>query len=103
MKYDRHDIQSEDICLSGKGGTDKSPFGVICNTISKTLLYLCKEPNKSRVFLPGRTKISSVYIGGTKFHSGLETKLGPKLLGSNDKSKADLRNRLLRVKLLTTD
>ena len=71
--------------------------------ISKTLLYHCKDPEKSRVLLVGPTGISTVNIGGTTIYSGLGIKLGTKLLGLNEKSKAVLRNRLLEVKLLIRD
>ena len=47
--------------------------------------------------------ISAVNIGGTTIHSGLGIKLGTKLLGLNEKSKAALRNRLSEVKLLIID
>ena len=43
--------------------------------------------------------INSICIGGTNT-SGLGIKSGTKLLGSNGKSKAALRNRLSGVKLL---
>ena len=71
--------------------------------ISKTLLYHCNDPEKSRVLLVGSTEISSVNIGGTNIYSGLGIKLGTKLLGLNEKSKAVLRNRLLEAKLLIRD
>ena len=71
--------------------------------ISKTLLYHCKDPEKSRVLLVGPTGTSTVNIGGTTIYSGLGIKLGTKLLGLNEKSKAVLRNRLLEVKLLIRD
>ena len=71
--------------------------------ISKTLLYHCKDPEKSRVLLVGSTGISTVNIGGTTIYSGLGIKLGTKLLGLNEKSKAVLRNRLLEAKLLIRD
>ena len=44
-----------------------------------------------------------VNIGGSTIHSGLGIKLGTKLLGLNDKSKAALRNRLSEVKFLFID
>ena len=68
--------------------------------ISKTLLYHCKDPEKSSVLLLGPTEISAANIDGTTIHSGLEIKPGTKLLGLNDKSKAALRNRLSEVKFL---
>ena len=89
---------------SGSGGTDKSHLvKVICNAISKTLLYHCKDHDKQRVPLLGHTGISAVNIGGTTIHSGLAIKPGTKLLGLNDKSKAALRNRLSKMKLLIKD
>ena len=71
--------------------------------ISKTLLYHCKDPEKSRVLLVGPTGTSTVNIDGTTIYSGLGIKLGTKLLGLNEKSKAVLRNRLLEAKLLIRD
>ena len=66
VKYDRHNVEPIHIFLSGSGGTGKSHLGkVICNTISKTLLYKCKDPEKPRVFLLGPTGISVINIGGT--------------------------------------
>ena len=77
---------------------------VIYSTISKTLLYHYKDPEKPRVFLLGRTgTLSAVYIGGATFHSGLGVKNGIKLLGLNDKSKGASRNRLSEVKFLIID
>ena len=67
------------------------------------MLYHCKNPDKSRVLLLGPTWISAVNIDGTTIHSGLGIKPGTKLLGLNNKSKAALRNRLSKVKLLTID
>ena len=76
---------------------------VIYNAISKTLLYHCKDPEKSRVLFFGLTGISAVNIGRTTIHSGLGIKPGTKLLGLNDKSKAGLGNRLSEVKILIMD
>ena len=59
--------------------------------MSKTLLYHCKDPDKPRVLLLGR---SAVNIGGTTIHAGFGIKPGAKLLGLKWKSKAALRNRL---------
>ena len=44
-----------------------------------------------------------VNIGRSTIHSGLGFKLGAKLLGLNDKSKAALRNRLSEVTFLIID
>ena len=104
VKCDGHDVEPVHIFLSGSGGTGKSHLvKVIYNAISKTLLYLCKDPEKPRVLLLRPTGISAVNIGGTTIHSGLAIKPGTKLLGLNDKSKAALRNRLSEVKLLIID
>ena len=72
-------------------------------TISKTLLYHCKGPEKPRVLLLGPTEISAVYTGGTVIHSCLVIKAGTKLLGLNHKSVVALRNRLSEEKLLIID
>ena len=104
VKYDGHDVEPVQIILSGSGRTGKSHLvKVIYNAISKTLLYLCKDPEKPRVLLLRPTGISAVNIGGTTIHSSLAIKPGTKLLGLNDKSKAALRNRLSEVKLLIID
>ena len=76
---------------------------VIYNSISKTLFYYCKDSEKPTFFLLGPTVKSLVNINRTTIHSGLGIKPGTKLLGSNDKSKVDLRNRLSEVKLLIID
>ena len=76
---------------------------VLCNAISRTSFYHCKDPENPKFFLRGPTGISAVNIGGTTIHSGLQTKLGTKLLGLNGKSKAALRKRLSEVKLLIID
>ena len=100
-KCDGHDVEPVYIFLSGSGGTGKSHLvKVIYNIISKTLLYRCKDPEKTKFLLLGVTGISAVNIGGTTTHSGLAINPGTKLLGLNDKSKAALRNRLSEVKLL---
>ena len=92
------------IFLSGNGGTGKSHLvKVKYNTISKTLLYHCKDPDKLKVLLLGPTGISAVNIGGTNIDFGLRIKPGTRLLGLNDKTKAALRNRLSEVKLLIMD
>ena len=67
------------------------------------MLYHCKDLEKPRVLLLGPTGISVVNIGGPTIHSGLRIKPRTKLLGLNDKSKAALRNRLLKKKFLVTD
>ena len=83
------------IFLSGSGGTYKSHLVKLIDiTISKTLFYHCKDPEKRSFILLGPTDISAVNIGGTIIHSGLGIKLGTNLLGLNDKSKAFLKNRL---------
>ena len=83
------------------GGTGKSHLmKVICNAISETLLYHCKDPYKPRVLLLGPKEISAINKGGTTIHSSLAIKPGTKLLGLNGKSKAALRNRLLEVELV---
>ena len=76
---------------------------MIYNAISKTLLYICKDPEEPRVLLLGSTGISAVNIGATTIHYGLGIKLGIKLLGFNDKAKAALRNMLSKVKFLIID
>ena len=87
VKYNGH--KSVHIFLSGSGGTDKSHLvKVICNSISKTFLYHCKDPDKPRVLLLGPTGISAVNIGGTTIYYGIGIKSVTKLLGLNDKSKA---------------
>ena len=104
VKCGRQDVEPVHIFLLGNGGTGKSNLvKVIYNAISKTLLYHCKDPEKLKVLLLGPTGISAVNIAGTSIHSGLAIKLGTKLLGLNDKSKADLRNRLSDVELLIID
>ena len=83
------------------GGTGKSHLmKVICNAISETLLYHCKDPYKPRVLLLGPKEISAINKGGTTIHSSLAIKPGTKLLGLNGKSKAALINRLLEVELV---
>ena len=83
------------------GGTGKSHLmKVICNAISETLLYHCKDPYKPRVLLLGPKEISAINKGRTTIHSSLAIKPGTKLLGLNGKSKAALRNRLLEVELV---
>ena len=76
---------------------------MICNAISKTLLYHCKDPEKARVFLLGFTRALAVNIGGTTIRSAFEITHGTKLLGLNDKSKAVLVNILSKVKFLIID
>ena len=50
--------------ILGSKGTGKSHLvKVTYNTISKTLLYHCKDPKKLRVLLLGPTEISAVTIG----------------------------------------
>ena len=104
VKYDGNNVEPVHIFLSGSGGTGKSHLvKVIYNSISKTMLYRCKDPEKIRVILLGHTGIPAVNIGGTTIHSGFAIKPGTKLLGLNEKSKAALRNRLSEVKLLIID
>ena len=52
VKYNMHNVEPICIFLSGSGGTGKYHLvKVIYNTISKTLLYHCKDPEKLRVYL----------------------------------------------------
>ena len=91
------------IFFSGSGGTGKSHFvKIICNALSKTLLFNYKEPKKQRIFLLGPTGISAVNIGGAIIHSALGIRKG-KLSELNDKAKASERNELSEVKLLMVD
>ena len=66
-------------------------------------MYHCKDPEKPRVLSLGPTGTSPLYKGGIIIHSGLRIKPGTNLLGLNDKSKAALKNRLSKMKLLTID
>ena len=76
VKYDGHDVEPEQIFLLGSGETGKSRlWKVIYNTISKTLLCHCQDPEKLGVLLLEPTGISPVNIGGTTIHSGLRIKL----------------------------
>ena len=102
--YDAHNAEPIHVFFSGSGGTGKSHLvKVIYNAISKTLLYICKDPEEPRVVLLGSTGISAVNIGATAIHYGLGIKLGIKLLGFNDKAKASLRNMSSKVKFLIID
>ena len=77
VKYDGYNVEPIYIFLSGSGDTGKSHLvKVIYNTISKTLDYNCKDPEKSRFPPFGPTGISAVYICGTIIHSGLGIKPG---------------------------
>ena len=67
------------------------------------MLYCCKDSEKPTFFLLRPTVKSLVNINRTTIHSGLGIKPGTKLLGLNDKSQVDLRNRLSEVKLLIID
>ena len=50
VKYDGHNIELIHIFLLGSRGTGKSHLtNMIYNTIPKTLLYHCKDPEKPRV------------------------------------------------------
>ena len=54
--YDAHDVEPVHVFLSDSGGTGKSHLvKVIYNTISKTLLYDCKDLEKPIVLLLGPT------------------------------------------------
>ena len=104
VKYDGHDGEPVHKFLSGSGGTGKSYLvKVIHNAISKTLLYHCNDPEKPRVILLRPIETSAVNMVETTIHSGLAIKPGKKLLGLNNKSKADWRNRLSELKLLIID
>ena len=49
VKYDGHNVKPVNIFLSGNGSTSKSHLvKVIYDTISKTFLYHCKDPEKPR-------------------------------------------------------
>ena len=51
------------IFLLGTGGTGESQLvKLIYNSIQKTLLYHCKDPDKPRVLLRGLTGISTLNI-----------------------------------------
>ena len=104
VKYDGHDVEPEHIFLLGSGETGKSRlWKVTYNTISKTLLCHCQDPEKLRVILLGPTGISAVNIGGTTIHSDLRIKLKTKFLGLSDKSNYASRNRLSEVKIFIID
>ena len=65
----------------GNCGTGKSHFvKVICNAISKTLLYHCKDPDRPTILLLRYTGTSAVNRGGTTIHSSLAIEPGTKLL-----------------------
>ena len=63
VKYDRHDIKPVYIVLPGNCGTGKSHFvKVICNAISKTFLYHCKDPDRPIILLLRYTGTSAVIV-----------------------------------------
>ena len=69
------------IFFSGSRGTVKSHFvRVICYSISKKLLYHCKNLRKPRVLYLELIGISGINIGGTTIHFGLGIYSGSKLL-----------------------
>ena len=87
VKHDEHNVEPIRIFLLDSGGTGKSHLlKVICDAISKTLLYHCKDPEKPRVLLLGPTGIAAVNIGGTIIHSGHGIKPGMELLCLSNKS-----------------
>ena len=85
MKYNGYNVEPVQIIVLSNGGVGKSHLvKVIYNTISKTLLYHCKDPKTATVLLLGPTGISAVNIGGTTIHSSLGIKLERELrLGIN--------------------
>ena len=88
VNYYGHNVGPVHIFLSGSRGKGNSHLvKVIYCTISKTLLFHCKDPEKLSVLLRGPIGISAVNIGGTTFHSSLGIKPETKLLGL--KFKAD--------------
>ena len=71
-----HDIELVHKFFSGNKDTGKSQLmKVAYNTISKTLLYHCKDLEKPKFQLFGPTEASVVNIGGTTIHSGHELHL----------------------------
>ena len=105
---DGRNVELVHIFLSGNGGTAKCNFvKIIYNTISKTVLYQCKNLKRPRVLLLGPTEISGVNTGSTTIYCGLEIKRGAKLFVFNDPFKAAIRNtfsnKFSEVKLLIID
>ena len=103
FKYNGHDAGSVHTFLSGSGRTGKfSLLKLIYNAISKTLCYHWQNLEKPGILLLWSTRISAVNVGRTSTFSFLGIEPGTKL-GLNDKSKAALRNRLSKVKVLVID
>ena len=104
IKNDAYNVEPILLFIWGSGGTSKSYFvKVMYNSILKSLLHHCKDPEKPRVLSLGPTGISVVNIDVSTIHCDLGCKLETKLLGSNDKSKVALRNTLWAVELLTIE
>ena len=92
VKHNGHNFEPIHIFLLGSGGTGTSHLmKIIYHTISKTLRYHCKDPEKPMFLSLRPTGISSLNILETTIHSSLGIKSGSNVLGLNDKSKAALK------------
>ena len=57
VKHDGHDVEPVQIFLSANGGSGKSYLVKV-----RTLLYHCKDPEKSGVLLLGPTEVEPPFI-----------------------------------------
>ena len=95
------------IFLTGKGGCGKSHLiNTITHSVSKTLSYHGKDPEKCRVKNCAPTGIAACNVDGNTLHSELGIPVGsfgktiPKL---TDKKRSALRNKLSELRLLIVD
>ena len=93
--------------LTGKGGCGKSHLiGTITDSVSKTLSYHTKDPEKCKVKNCTPTGIAACNVDGNTIHSELGIPVGnygktiPKL---SDKKRSSLRNKLSELCLLIID
>ena len=95
------------IFLTGKGGCGKSHLvNTITHSVSKTLSYHAKDPDKCRVKNCAPTGIAACNVDGNTLHSEIGMPVGnfgktiPKL---SDKKRSGLRNKLSELHLLIVD
>ena len=98
VKYDKQCWTNPHISFRQWRHRQISLVKVTYNTIWKTLLYHCKDPEKPKVLLLGSSGKAASIIGETTIHFGLANKPGIKLLALNDKYKAALKSKLSEVK-----
>ncbi|XP_057310266.1 uncharacterized protein LOC130648243 [Hydractinia symbiolongicarpus] len=103
----QHKNEPLHIFLTGKAGCGKSHLiNTVYQSVTKTMSYHGKDPEKPRVLLLAPTGIAAININGNTIHSGLNIPIhvfGKTVPRLSDQKRSMLRNKLSELQLIIID